>query len=94
MHHISKLYMLYFALAEEFKKNHILWSNFRKCGNYEMWGLHVWGDTDVTTSWESPLVPSGRDDFGVFWDIKMPQGGTAQFIVHQGDVKVCLRYDS
>ena len=57
-----------------------------------MWGLHIWGDTDATTSWESPLMPSGTDDFGLFWDIKMHHGGTAQFIVHQGDVKVCFDY--
>ncbi len=60
----------------------------RPHGDYAGWGLHVWEDTEESVEWTSPLEPTGEDDFGAFWDIKL----TAKpvkigFIIHRGDSK-------
>lgn len=55
---------------------------------YEGWGLHTWGDVAKETDWMSPLAPTGRDNFGLYWDVPMAEGaGRVGFIVHKGDVK-------
>ncbi|KAI5056353.1 hypothetical protein GOP47_0028171 [Adiantum capillus-veneris] len=61
----------------------------RKFGDYENWGLHVWGAVKAPTSWESPLFPSGEDDFGVYWDIEGYSDDNLNFLVHQGNLKDC-----
>lgn len=61
----------------------------RRNGDYESWGLHIWGDVKDSTSWESPLLPSGTDGFGSYWDINMQHGDNLHFLVHQGQLKDC-----
>eukprot|EP01018_Ginkgo_biloba_P020656 Gb_39234 [translate_table: standard] len=56
---------------------------------YENWGLHVWGDVHVHTSWETPLFGTGFDDHGIYWDIQVKLDGVLHFIVHKGDTKDC-----
>lgn len=67
--------------------------HYNRSGNdYAGWGLHAWG-TDVDfkkeVSWERPLPPSGRDDFGIYFDIPIRPDSNAEvgFIIHLGDEK-------
>ncbi|WP_380167172.1 pullulanase-type alpha-1,6-glucosidase [Jannaschia sp. R86511] len=61
----------------------------RPDGDYDGWGLHVWGDAPVTgTEWSSPLPPTGVDEFGAYWDVPVDDVDAAlNFIVHSGDEK-------
>jgi len=60
----------------------------RPRGGYAGWGLHVWGDTEESVEWTSPLGPTGRDDFGLYWDVRLADGAErVGFIVHRGDTK-------
>ena len=52
------------------------------------WVLHVWEDTTESVTWESGLQRSGSDDFGLYWDVGIAEGGAVLgFIVHRGDEK-------
>ena len=67
----------------------------RPAGDYDGWGLHLWGDAiDPTedTDWAAPKLPTGSDDgpegFGVFFTVKLKDPTKAvNFIVHKGDEK-------
>lgn len=63
----------------------------RSQGDYEGWGLHIWGsDLDFVqeVSWKKPLKPSGQDSFGIYFDIPIKPGANeAGFILHQGNFK-------
>ena len=60
----------------------------RPKGGYGGWGLHVWGDTNESVEWTSPLPPAGRDDYGLYWDLGLKDGAeSVGFIVHNGDTK-------
>ncbi len=60
----------------------------RPRGGYNGWGLHAWEDTEESIEWTSPLPPTGRDDFGLYWDLKLKDGAErVGFIVHKGDTK-------
>ena len=63
----------------------------RTDGNYDGWGLHLWGDAiDPTeaTQWPSPKLPTGTDDYGAYFEIKLADPTKAvNFIVHKGDAK-------
>ncbi|MDO4246119.1 MAG: pullulanase-type alpha-1,6-glucosidase [Deinococcus sp.] len=55
---------------------------------YSGWGLHAWEDVATAVDWAKPLVQSGKDDWGVYWDVKLGPGAQKLgFIVHQGDTK-------
>lgn len=57
-------------------------------GDYNGWGLHAWEDVASPTQWTSPLEPSGRDPYGLFWDVRLKDGAKrVGFIVHKGDTK-------
>lgn len=60
-------------------------------GDYDGWGLHVWGnDLDFVqeVSWKKPLRPSGQDTFGIYFDIPIKPGANeVGFILHQGNIK-------
>lgn len=63
---------------------------YRRDGQYDGWGLHVWGDVAEPTGWDSALVPTGSDDYGVFWSLLLPSNAaSAGFLVHRGDDKDC-----
>jgi pullulanase len=59
----------------------------RSDGDYERWGLHIWGAVAAETEWAAPLVARAGED-GVFWDVALGSTGDAgadaavQFIVH------------
>lgn len=60
----------------------------RPKGDYAGWGLHAWEDTRLSVAWTSPLAQTGRDDWGVYWDVPLADGAKKLgFIVHQGDRK-------
>ena len=67
----------------------------RADGAYAGWGLHLWGDQVVGTTWGMPLQPAGSDaDLGLGFVIDLAAGtagncpaGHICFIVHKGDVK-------
>lgn len=63
----------------------------RADGDYTGWGLHLWGDgldpTEVT-QWGAPKQPTGMDDYGAYFEIKLTDPTKAlNFIVHKGDAK-------
>ena len=60
----------------------------RPDANYTGWGLHAWEDTSAQVEWSKPLAQTGKDDFGVFWDVPLKDGAKKLgFIVHSGDNK-------
>ena len=63
----------------------------RADGVYTGWGLHLWGDgldpTEVT-QWAAPKLPTGTDDYGATFEIKLTDPTKAvNFLVHKGDTK-------
>ncbi|MFM8558638.1 MAG: pullulanase-associated domain-containing protein, partial [bacterium] len=60
----------------------------RPKADYASWGLHAWEDTPLNVAWTSPLAPTGRDDWGVWWDVPLKPGAKRLgLIVHKGDQK-------
>lgn len=61
----------------------------RRKGDYDGWGLHVWGPTTETSvTWENPLAPTGEDDFGLYWEVPLQEGAEVlNYIIHKGDQK-------
>ncbi|MGH3731037.1 MAG: pullulanase-type alpha-1,6-glucosidase, partial [Micromonosporaceae bacterium] len=59
-------------------------------GNYDGWGLHVWGDVAQPTDWSSPRPFSGEDSYGRFAWVKLKPGASqVGYLVHRGDEKDC-----
>ena len=63
----------------------------RPDGDYDGWGLHLWGDAidpSEATDWANPKLPNGEDAFGKFWYIKLADpGAPLNFIIHKDDDK-------
>ena len=60
----------------------------RARGDYDGWGTHQWDGARTETAWSSPAPPTGRDDFGPYWDVALKPGATRLgIIVHKGDQK-------
>ena len=63
----------------------------RDDSNYAGWGLHVWGsqvELPRAVTWDTPLMPDGRDKFGIFWKVPIsPAANSVPFIIHQGNTK-------
>lgn len=62
----------------------------RRNADYDGWGLHVWGATPLEgkVTWQAPLEPTGKDDFGIFWVIPLNSDAeSVNYIVHKGDTK-------
>ncbi|MFI6509278.1 pullulanase-type alpha-1,6-glucosidase [Streptosporangium sp. NPDC050855] len=60
----------------------------RPDGNYDGWGLHLWGDVAAPTEWAAPLRPAGRDAFGVYFRVPLTEGAAnVSYIIHNGDTK-------
>ncbi|SEG10522.1 alpha-1,6-glucosidases, pullulanase-type [Thermomonospora echinospora] len=60
----------------------------RPDGDYDGWGLHVWGDVERPTTWDKPAAFTGKDSYGRFAWIKLKPGATnVGLIVHKGDEK-------
>ena len=77
--------VVYRAAAD---KNVAILHYHRPDGNYEGWGLHLWGDVATPTEWGAPLRPAGEDGFGVYFRIPLTEGAkTVSYIIHKGDEK-------
>jgi hypothetical protein len=69
--------------------------NYNRCdGNYQDWGVHLWqrgpgGPAIAGVTWASPVMPTGKTDFGVFWHVKLSEfpEGKVNYIIHKGDNK-------
>lgn len=54
----------------------------------DFWGLHVWHGAKKPTTWERPLKPAGKDDFGIYFEVPLAEDATdLAFIVHRGERK-------
>lgn len=63
----------------------------RMAGDYDGWGLHVWGDGlkfDRKITWNRPLTATGTDGFGIYFDIPISEvTQKIGFIIHKGAEK-------
>ena len=62
----------------------------RPDGNYEGWGLHIWGDgyAGPEVLWSAAVPLTGLDGYGAYWDLPYHEGvGDLNFIIHRGDEK-------
>jgi pullulanase-type alpha-1,6-glucosidase len=60
----------------------------RADGNYDGWGLHVWGDAAHPTDWAKPLQPVRTDPYGAVFEVPLTEGASSlSYIVHKGDEK-------
>jgi pullulanase-type alpha-1,6-glucosidase len=63
----------------------------RPGGDYDGWGLHLWGDAiadGVGTDWAGPRLPDGTDSYGAYWKIPLKDPTVpVNYIVHKGDSK-------
>ncbi|MEI7033809.1 pullulanase-type alpha-1,6-glucosidase [Streptomyces pratensis] len=60
----------------------------RPDGDYDGWGLHVWGGAKEPTDWSTPLAPARRDSYGVTFEVPLAEGATSLgYILHKGDEK-------
>ena len=77
-----------FGEAPELADGHARIHYHRPRAGYGGWGLHLWGDTTESVEWMSPFEQSGRDAYGVYWDVSLTDGAeSVGFIVHRGDSK-------
>ena len=67
--------------------------NYNRCdNNYAGWGAHLWKDGGIPLAgieWQKPMQPTGKDDFGVLWALKIDDftKGRVNYIIHKGDTK-------
>ncbi|MCG3041782.1 pullulanase-type alpha-1,6-glucosidase [Streptomyces sp. S1A] len=60
----------------------------RTDGDYDGWGLHTWTGAAEPTDWSKPLMPTGKDAFGVTFEVPLAEGATSlSYIIHKGDTK-------
>ncbi|MEI7057240.1 pullulanase-type alpha-1,6-glucosidase [Nocardioides sp. CCNWLW239] len=60
----------------------------RPDGDYDGWGLHTWTGAANPTEWSKPLQPTGKDAYGVTFEVPLVDGATSlNYIVHKGDEK-------
>jgi pullulanase-type alpha-1,6-glucosidase len=60
----------------------------RPDGDYDGWGLHVWGDVDQPTTWDRPVPFAGEDAYGRFAWVKLKPGATTVgFVPHKDEDK-------
>ncbi|OLR92146.1 pullulanase-type alpha-1,6-glucosidase [Actinokineospora bangkokensis] len=60
----------------------------RPGGDYDGWGVHVWGDVETPTDWASPLPFAGETPYGRFAWVKLKPGAKqVGVITHKGDEK-------
>eukprot|EP00899_Mesostigma_viride_P029428 jgi/Mesvir1/9670/Mv12155-RA.1 len=55
---------------------------------YDGWGVHVWSDVAQPTSWDRAQPPSGKTEYGVYFDVGvLPGGKRVEFLIHRGEHK-------
>lgn len=84
---VTKSTTMTVAASDEYMRVHY----YRRDGNYQGWGLHLWGQaipSSVITTWASPRVFDCRDNGWVEYWVPLSDANQAfNFIVHQGDNK-------
>lgn len=66
------------------------WESFEKIENLQVAGPSEKSDMPLEgISWGAPMKPSGKDDYGIYWVIKISEfrNQKVNFIVHKGDSK-------
>jgi hypothetical protein len=68
--------------------------NYNRCDSkYDDWGAHVWKSPSIPlfdVEWQHPLPPTGKNDFGVYWQFDLKAFGSTgkvNYIIHKGDIK-------
>ncbi|MFI5664443.1 pullulanase-type alpha-1,6-glucosidase [Streptomyces sp. NPDC051684] len=60
----------------------------RPDGDYDGWGLHTWTGAANPTDWSKPLRPTGKDAYGLTFEVPLADGATSlSYILHKGDEK-------
>ncbi|MHB9755403.1 pullulanase-type alpha-1,6-glucosidase [Streptomyces sp. BYX5S] len=60
----------------------------RADGDYDGWGLHTWTGAATPTDWSRPLQPTGKDAYGLIFEVPLADGATTlSYILHKGDEK-------
>ncbi|MFF5674985.1 pullulanase-type alpha-1,6-glucosidase [Streptomyces hygroscopicus] len=60
----------------------------RPDGDYDGWGLHTWTGAAKETDWTKPLQPTGKDPYGITFEVPLAGGATSlSYVVHNGDHK-------
>jgi pullulanase-type alpha-1,6-glucosidase len=60
----------------------------RADGDYDGWGLHTWTGAASPTDWAKPLQPTGKDAYGLIFEVPLAEGATSLgYILHKGDEK-------
>lgn len=60
----------------------------RADGDYDGWGLHTWTGAAQETEWTKPLRPTGKDAYGITFEVPLAAGATSlSYILHKGDEK-------
>ncbi|MDK2123943.1 pullulanase-associated domain-containing protein [Parachitinimonas caeni] len=82
------------ALAGDYvapPEGHVAVHYQRPDGKYDNWGLHIWKSPNIgLVGWGSPMMPTGTDDFGPYWHLKLSDFGSSgqvNYIIHKGDSK-------
>lgn len=71
-----------------------LWESFEKVQDGKIVAPKDKSDMPIMAiSWSSPLMPTGKDGFGVYWQVKANEfrNGKYNYIIHKGDSKDCTR---
>jgi hypothetical protein len=71
-----------------------LWESFEKVDNGKIVAPKDKSDTPILgISWASPMMPTGKDGFGVYWQVKANEfrNGKYNYIIHKQDAKDCTR---
>lgn len=63
----------------------------RKDNKYDGWGMHIWSSRGEIpgVKWNTPVMPSGKDDFGVIFTLKQNlfPDDKVNYILHKGESK-------
>jgi Bacterial pullanase-associated domain len=71
-----------------------LWESFEKVENGKIVAPKDKSDMPIMSiSWSSPMKPTGKDGFGVYWQVKANEfrNGKYNYIIHKGDSKDCAK---
>jgi len=67
-----------------------VWESFEKTDGKAVTGPKAKSDVPLEgVTWTAPMKPSGKDGFGVYWQVKASEfrNKKANIIIHKGDVK-------
>jgi len=70
------------------------WESFEKVQGDKIVGPKDKSDMPIMAiSWTSPMKPTGKDGFGMYWQVKANEfrNGKINYIIHKGDNKDCTK---